>query len=151
MIHETDHDSDEPPPPQSNQGNSVDLSLSRVDHAVGKARAALASAAEARETAAEALAVSKTIEAKLGCSPDPVLGVPGRGLFGVFATLSSDVHLVASKLDTVLVSLAADRAALELAAAARKGSAARVVGWVAGPAISIAVAAFLAWLGGFHR
>lgn len=144
-------DSSDPPPPKSRDSNSVDLSLSRADHAVGKARAALASAAEANAVAAEALAVSKTIEGKLGNSPDPVLGVPGRGLFGVFATLSGDVHLVGSKVDTLLASLAADRAALELAAAARKGSTSRVVGWVAGPAISISVAAFLAWLGGFHR
>lgn len=32
-----------------------------------------------------------------------------------------------------------------------KGGAVKVLGWIAGPTISIAVAAFLAWLGGFHR
>lgn len=144
-------DSSDPPPPKSRDSNSVDLSLSRADHAVGKARAALTSARDAGEVATEALAVSKAIEARMGCSPDPVLGVPGRGLFGAFATLSGEVHLIGSKLDTLLASLARDRAADELALAARKGSASRIVGWVAGPAISISVAAFLAWLGGFHR
>ena len=151
MSHDDGRDSSDPPPPGEKEANSVDLSLSRADHAVGKARAALASAAEASAVAAEALAVSRNIEAKLGSSPDPVLGVPGRGLFGVFATLSGDLHLVGAKVDTLLASLAADRAALELAATARKGSTARLVGWIASPAVAIAVAAIIAYLAGFHR
>jgi hypothetical protein len=149
MINDDDsrRDSSEPPPSMARDSNPVD----RVDHAVGKARAAMASARDASELAAEALSVSKTIQARLGSSPDPVLGVPGVGLFGVVASLSGEVRLVGSKVDTLLASLAADRMALELAAAARKGSAARLAWTIAGPAISIAVAAFLAWLGGFHR
>jgi hypothetical protein len=140
-------DSDDPPPPMGSSANAVD----RVDHAVVKARAAMVSATEAQQVAAEALATSKAIEAKLGNSPDPVLGVPGKGLFGVLATQGADLHLVGAKVDTILVSLAADRAAAELAATARKGSTARVVGWIVSPACALLVAAAIGWLAGFHR
>ena len=169
MIHDTAHDSDDPPPMTARDGNSVDRDSNAYAHAVGKARDAMASASEAsknavqaNQTAQEALAISKTISATLGCSPDPVIGVPGRGLLGAVATANANVHALAitveHKFDALTATLAADRATLaadraaaDKAAEGRRVSVARVIGWIAGPAFSIAVAALAGYLAGFHR
>jgi hypothetical protein len=140
-------DSDDPPPPMGSNANAVD----RVDHAVVKARAAMVSATEAQQVAAEALATTKAIDAKLGNSPDPSMGVPGKGLFGVVSGIVVDLHNVGSKVDGLTAALESQRVAAELAATARKGSTARLVGWIASPAFAILVGAAIAYLAGFHR
>jgi hypothetical protein len=147
MSDDHSRDSSDPPPPPGSNANSVD----RVDHAVGKARAALVSAGEAQAVASEALSISRAIESKIGNSPDPSLGVPGRGLFGVVSGIVSDVHSIGGKLDTLTATLDAQRVTAELAATARKGSTARLVGWIASPACAVIVGAVIAWLAGFHR
>jgi hypothetical protein len=154
MTREDDRESDDPPPLTSRDATSGD----RDSYAAGKARAAMASASEASKNASEAsknaseaLTVSKSIALKIGSSPDPSLGVPGHGLFGVVASLVSDVHGLGVKLDGLAASLAADRAAAALAAESRKGSAAKVVGWIAGPTCALIVGALAAWFAGFHR
>ena len=155
-------ESDDPPPMTSRDANAVDRDSDAIANGVAKAHAkardAMASAndskaiaSEASRNASEALSVSKTIALKIGSSPDPSLGVPGHGLFGVVASLVSDVHGLGVKLDGLTASLAADRAAAALAAESRKTSVAKVVGWLAAPALSIAVASFLAYMAGFHR
>lgn len=144
MSHDDGRDSSDPPPPHPSDANSVDLSLSRSDHAVAKARAAMASAEDAGELAQQALDVSKAIELKIGNSPDPAMGVPGRGLFGVVSGLVGDVHLVGSKVDTLVANL-------DAAAATRRGSLGKIAGMILGPTFAIGVAALLGWLAGFHR
>jgi hypothetical protein len=135
-------DSSDPPPPLP--GTEAAAALARAEHAVGKSREALISAADASDDVA-------TIALKLGNSADPVLGIPARGLLGVVGAIVADLHLVGSKLDTFLASYAADRAAHEKAAEGRRGSMIRLGGMIAAPSITLLVAAVAAWLAGFHR
>jgi hypothetical protein len=156
-------DSSDPPPPMP--GTEGQVALARAERAVGKSREAMISADDATSIAGAATTIAGAaasdaaaaragvteIKAQIGNSPDPVLGVPGRGLFGVVATIVVDLHTLGSKFDALVTSLAADRAAADKANEARRGSTARVLGWFAAPTAGAIVGAVIAYLAGFHR
>lgn len=141
MDHD-DHsrDSSDPPPPHSTSANPVDVARERADHAVGKARIALASADGTAAGLAAARAEVKEVRDLIGNSPDPLLSVPGRGLLGAFSSFSADVHKIGAKVD-----------ALVAAAEGRKSFVYRAATMIAGPSIALAVGAVAVWLAGFHR
>lgn len=131
-------DSSDPPPPYP--GGELVAARDRAEHAVKKARLALVSSDDAADDAAQAVAGVNEIKTLLGNSPDPVLRLPGSGLFGAMHTLVTKVDAIDTKLTVQ-----------EQAAQARRGSLNKLLGWVAAPSIALLVAAVAAWLAGFHR
>ncbi len=142
-----DDDSDDgsrPPPEPSRPTSAADWATQKAGEAKAQSGRALTIATEARDT-------GKRIETMMGASPNPVLGVPGTGLFGVVATIKADVHALTNKLDSLVDALTAQKTAADKAAEGRRGTVGRVVGWIAGPFFAISVGAAIAYLAGFHR
>lgn len=138
-------DGSRPPPEPRGPAPSV------AEWAGQKAGEAKATSDRALRIATEARDTGKRIELMMGGSPDPVLGVPGTGLFGGVAAIKADVHQLTTKLDGLVTALTAQQLAADKATLERRGSTARLIGWIAAPSIALAVAGIAAWLAGFHR
>ena len=147
-VSERDDDSSDgsrpPPEPRAPAPSSADWATQKAGEAKATSDRALKIATEARDT-------GKRIETMMGTSPDAVLGAPGSGLFGGVAAIKADVYQLTGKLDTLVTALTAQQLAADKATVERRGSTARLIGWIAAPSIALAVAGFAAWLAGFHR